>query len=168
MQDTVKKWSSDHGKNVVRIIVLEDNEFYNKILSKQLSVRATKIEHEIACEIEILCFTSTRDFFSNLENLASLDLAFVDFNLDDAISGLEVMKLILQQFPNCKVVIFSKTHNNSIENINITSGALEFLKKDRHTIDRLQEIFEHVIRSQMVRRDSSLFGPWFKNYIGLN
>ena len=69
----------------VRIFVVEDNEWYNKLLVYTLSLNP---------DYEVTSFLNARDFLAKLDEAP--DIVTLDYRLPD-LSGLEVLKRIRQE-----------------------------------------------------------------------
>ncbi|MBD3637526.1 MAG: response regulator [Crocinitomicaceae bacterium] len=137
--------SNETSTPIIKVVVLEDNEFYNKLLSKKLHACIEQIEMELACTVDLISFTSVDDLLTNLETIQQIDVAFIDYYLGDQLSGLDMMKTILNYHPQCSVVVFSRSQNKMIEQDNLNNGALEFIQKDRKALKKLVNIFEDLV-----------------------
>lgn len=127
-----------------RIIVLEDNEFYNRLLTKQLQNYTDIISAQKNYSFEINSYLHTVDCLTNLKE--DTDIAFVDFYLDN-ITGLEVIKKIKEKSPDCKIIIISQVQNVNTTRNTISEGAFEYIFKDRNALARSCFILEDIINS---------------------
>ncbi|HYG15899.1 MAG TPA: response regulator [Bacteroidia bacterium] len=128
-----------------RIIVLEDNEFYNRLLTKQLKNYTDVISAQKNYGFEIQSYTNPADCLNNLKE--DTDLAFVDFYLGNSVTGLELIKQIKEKSPNCKIVIISQVRSVKTAFHTLAEGALEYIFKDSNALARSCFILEDIINS---------------------
>jgi CheY-like chemotaxis protein len=125
------------------IVVLEDNEFYNSMLTKQLDYCAKKYEVVHDYVYDITSFTSPKDCLRNLKE--DINIAFLDYYLGDGITAMDVIKEIKKKSPDCKIIVFSRLENEQITNDIIANGALEFLVKDKNAFIQSGHILEDIV-----------------------
>lgn len=125
------------------IVVLEDNEFYNSMLTKQLDYCAKKYEKSNDYIYDITSFTSSKDCLRNLK--PDINVAFLDYYLGDGITAMDVMKELKKKNPDCKIIVFSRLDNEEITNELIANGALEFLVKDKNAFIQSGHILEDIV-----------------------
>ena len=125
------------------ILVVEDNEFYNSMLTKQLDNRARRMKEFEDYIFEIHSYTSVKDCLRNLK--ADTNIAFLDYYLGEGITALDVMKVLKKKCDQCKVVVFSRTENEMITKQIIEGGALEFLAKNKNAFLESGHILEDII-----------------------
>ena len=83
-------------QNHFKIVVLEDSEFYNNILSKKLQNYIKPISQDKEYSFDIQSYTNLNDCLYNLQS--DTDIAFVDFYLGDSKNALYVLKKIKQKW----------------------------------------------------------------------
>lgn len=121
-------------KKTFRIVVLEDSEFFNDLLTKQLEQYTGMLAMERNCLFEIHSYTSPADFIRNLKN--DTDIAFVDYYLGNGVTGLDILKKIRQKCWDCKVVILSQARNIKTAAISRSVGVTDFIFKDVNALPR--------------------------------
>lgn len=127
-----------------RIVVLEDNEFYNRLLTKQLQNYTDIIAAQKNYDFEIASYIHAVDCLANLNK--DTDIAFVDYYLGD-ITGLEIIKKIKEKSPDCKIIIISQVRNVKTTRSTIAEGALEYIFKDHNALARSCFILEDIINN---------------------
>lgn len=134
-------------QNHFKIVVLEDSEFYNNILSKKLQnyIKPISIDKEYSFEIQ--SYTNLNDCLYNLT--PDTDIAFVDFYLGDSKNALYVLRKIKQKCANCKVVVISQSKNSMTELQTINEGAIDFITKDNDALMRSCFIAEDIINERL-------------------
>ena len=134
-------------KKNFKILVLEDNEFYNSILTMQIQHFTQIFSSENDCKFEIESYTSVNDCMRNLKE--DTDIAFLDYYLGYGITATDVSQKIKRTCKNCCVVIISRS-KGFISNLKVfREGALEFIQKDAHTFSKICHIIEDVVSGEL-------------------
>lgn len=130
-----------------RIAILEDNMFYNRLLKKQLDDYFENLGVLTNCVFSIKSFTDTQDFVKNLSG--DIDVALLDFYLQEGETALKVMEKIREVSPNCKMIIISGIKN--VDSYNKTSwlGAVDFIAKDRTAPMRTCRLIESIFAEKL-------------------
>ena len=134
-------------QNHFKIVVLEDSEFYNNILSKKLQNYIKPISQDKEYSFDIQSYTNLNDCLYNLQS--DTDIAFVDFYLGDSKNALYVLKKIKQKCSDCKVVVISQSRNSITELQSISEGAVDFISKDNDALMRSCYIAEDIINERL-------------------
>src|ERR1700756_2327568 len=111
-----------------KIVVLEDSDFYNNLLTMQLQRYTNNIAADKHCSFEIQSYTNVNDCMRNLNS--DTDIAFVDYYLSDSKNALDILKQIKQKCDHCKVIVISQVKNIKTSLQTIKEGAVEFICKD--------------------------------------
>jgi len=114
----------------IRISILEDNIYYNKLLAEQLKQHIGELVKRKKVNVEIDCFSNYSDFLTNFKFETSI--AFVDFFLDDNKTGLDVLRKIKSTCFNCKVIVLSDTKNIWDMYLCLLEGASGIIIKDNN------------------------------------
>lgn len=134
-------------KKIFRIVILEDSDFFNSLLTRQLEQFTKMLELERNCRFEIQSFTSVADCMRNFKN--DTDIAFIDYYLGNGITGFDVLKKIKQRGGDCKVIIMSQAKNIKTKATCVTEGVLEFIFKDTRALPKSCFILEDVVEARM-------------------
>jgi two-component system, NtrC family, response regulator AtoC len=116
----------------VKIFVVEDNEWYNKLLVHTLSLNP---DHEIKS------FFNARDFLNCLHE--SPDIVTLDYRLPD-ISGLEVLKRIRQENTDVQVILISEQEDINMVVTLLKLGAYDYITKSNDIKDRLLNTIQNL------------------------
>ncbi len=133
-------------QNHFNVIVLEDNNFYNNILTRQLQNYVENIAMEKHFSFEIQSYTSASDCIRNLK--PETDIAFIDYYLNGS-NAIEVMRKIQKRCDDCKIIILSQIKNIKTSLQTLSEGASDFISKDRNTLARCCYIFEEIINQRL-------------------
>ncbi len=87
-------------KEIINILVVEDNEYYNNLISSALKKSIHFTHHDKRYKLMLYSYT---DFFECIMKIRSNELsekeliAFVDYNLGDEITGDQIISLLKKQ-----------------------------------------------------------------------
>lgn len=132
-----------------KILIVEDNEFFNKMLTKQIEHYTSILGMEKNCRFEIQSYTSAGDCLRNLRN--DTDIAFVDYYLGDGLTGADIAKEIKEKCWDCKVIIMSQVKNMKTSSISLTEGAIDFIFKDKNALPKSCFILEDIVDANLSR-----------------
>lgn len=133
-------------KRNIRIVIIEDNEFYNQLLTRQLKNYIEPIADDNRFYFEINSYTNPFDCLRNLKS--DTDIAFIDYYLGDSVTGIDIMKTIKQKSPDCNVIILSRVKSTRTSLLSLLAGASEFIFKDMQALTRSCYIAEEIIQSR--------------------
>lgn len=128
-------------KKKLKITVLDDSSFYNRIVSKQLESYTHALSLDRGFDYSISSYAHADDFLRNLK--PDTNIAFVDYYLGNGVTGDQVMKQIHQKCDNCKVVIISQARNKLSAVDTIIDGATAFIYKDINALAKSCFFVEH-------------------------
>lgn len=134
-------------QNHFKIVVLEDSNFYNNLLTMQLQGYTSAIAEDKHFDFDIQSYTNVDDCLRNLN--PETDIAFVDYYLSDNKNALYILKKIKQKCANCRVIIISQTNNIKTSLQTIKEGASDFVCKDRFALTNCCHILEDLINKRL-------------------
>jgi DNA-binding NtrC family response regulator len=116
----------------MKIFVIEDDEFYGKVLRHHISLNP---------DYEVELFANGTDAIKALRDKP--DLITLDYSLPD-MSGFEVLRRIKDQLPEVPVVIISGQEHVETAMTLLREGAHDYLTKNEHTKDLLWNIIRNL------------------------
>ena len=124
------------AENLVKIYVVEDNDWYNRLLVHTLSLNP---------DYAVKSFFNGKDFMDSLKDIP--DIVTLDYRLPD-ISGAELLKQIKQEYPDIQVILISEQEdiNTVVELLKL--GAKDYITKSNDIRDRLLNTVQN-IRKEM-------------------
>ncbi len=134
-------------KKQFKIVVLEDNEFYNNILTRQLKNYTNEISFDKGYDFSIDSYTNAHDCLRNLKR--DTDIAIIDYYLGESMNALEILKVIQDKCDHCKVIIISQFKNIKTYNQTLNQGAYHFIAKDQTALAKSCYIIEDIINDQL-------------------
>lgn len=138
----------------LKIFVVEDNEWYNKLLVHTLS---------LIPDYEIRSFFNARDFLNSLHEMP--DIVTLDYRLPD-LSGLEVLKRIRHENTDIQVILISEQEDIDMVVTLLKLGAYDYITKSNDIKDRLLNTIQNLKNDISLRREiSSLRREVQKKYI---
>lgn len=129
-----------------KIALLEDNHFYNAMLTAKLKGYTGEIADHTGIDFQILSYTNPHDFIANIPD--DTNVAIVDYYLGDSLNGIDVLNQTAWKCRNCKVVIISKTNNFKTSLVTLLEGASGFILKDRNALSNTCIAVEDIMRTQ--------------------
>jgi two-component system response regulator AtoC len=128
-----------------KVIVVEDNEWYNKLLVHSLSLNQ---------DFEIESYFSGKEFLEHLNK--EIDVVTLDYRLPD-MNGNELLKKIKEYDDDIEVIIISEQENIETAVELLKSGAYDYIVKEKDIRDRLLNTVNHIRnKSTLKARVSSL------------
>lgn len=126
-----------------KIVVLEDNEFYNTILTRQLKNYTNEMETAKGCTFDFESYTNPGDCIRNLK--PDTDIAIIDYYLGESKNAMDILKVIREKCKDCKVVIISQFKNIKTYYETLNNGAYHFIYKDRQALAKSCYVIEDII-----------------------
>ncbi|HEY6160861.1 MAG TPA: response regulator [Bacteroidia bacterium] len=139
-------------KKIFRIVVVEDSEFFNNLLTRQLRHYTEALALEKNCRFEVQSFTNASDCLRNINS--ETDIAFVDFYLGSGLTADDVLEKFKKRCKDCKVVIMSQVRNLKTSIMTMAKGALDFIFKDIHALPRACFLVEEIVDKKLRYRNN--------------
>lgn len=122
-------------ENGLKVFILEDDEWYNKLLLHCASLNPDFI---------VKSFFNAKDLLSKLDERP--DVVTVDYKLPD-LTGEEVLKRIKMQLPETEVIIISEQEDISTAVNLLKIGAYDYLVKEKNIKEKLLAALNNVRKS---------------------
>jgi len=116
----------------LKIFVVEDNEWYNKLLVYTLSLNP---------DYEVKSFFNARDFLNCLSE--SPDVVTLDYRLPD-LTGLDVLKRIKQENSDIQVILISEQEDTDMVVTLLKLGAYDYITKSNDIKERLLNTIQNL------------------------
>jgi len=137
----------DTNSKRVKIMVIEDNEFFNQLLTTRLKNYIYPIADDQQFELQLLSYTDPKDALKNVDS--DLDIVFLDYFLGDSVTGMEIMKKIKEVTDSCNIIIISQIKSLQTSLVTLLEGASEFILKDKNAITRSCYVAEEMIYKRL-------------------
>lgn len=122
--------------NSVKIFVVEDNDWYNRLLVHTLSLNP---------DYEVKSYFNGQDFLAALHERP--DIVTLDYRLPD-MTGNELLKQIKQLYPDIQIILISEQNDiNTVVEL-LKMGAKDYILKSQDIRDRLLNTVQN-IRNEM-------------------
>jgi len=129
-------------------MVIDDSEFYNKLMTSQIRNYLRLLESENNCAFELHSFLSYSEFLKNEK--AFFDIAVIDFYLNHGIVGTKVLEKIKGVNDNCKSIVVSQERSEETVVKAKREGFDEFVhKEDRFSLPRVCFFIEQAMNEKM-------------------
>lgn len=130
-----------------KIVILEDDDFYNRFLTGYLTKNLQDLGLIKGFTITISSFTSFKDCILNLTK--DVDILFSDYYLNDGFNALLIIDKLKQEGINCKVIILSRLKSLQTSISPILEGAADFIQKNNQALQRCLNVSEVIIEEKM-------------------
>ncbi len=127
----------------IKIYVLEDSEWYNKLLVHTLSMNP---------DYEIKSFFSGKELLNSLHE--SPDIITLDYRLPD-MTGLEVLKMIRQENSEAQVILISEQSDIDMVVTLLKMGAVDYITKSDDLRERLLNTVKNIRDGIGLKREIS-------------
>lgn len=122
--------------NSVKIFVVEDNDWYNRLLVHTLSLNP---------DFEVKSYFNGHDFLASLHERP--DIVTLDYRLPD-VTGDELLKQIKALYPDTQIILISEQNDiNTVVEL-LKMGAKDYILKSQDIRDRLLNTVQN-IRNEM-------------------
>ena len=98
--------------NTVNVLVVEDNEYYNSLLSRTLKKSGENMRIKHDCQVKIHSFTKAAECISMIKSgeLGNNDIiAFVDYYVGNDFTGGQIVSLLKNQSAGSQVLLMSQS-----------------------------------------------------------
>jgi CheY-like chemotaxis protein len=121
-------------KQTVNVLVVEDNEYLNNLIFNALQQSIHFVQSKLNYKLVLHSFVDSVDCLRKIESREFIDndvVAFVDSNMDNGISGTQIIKLLKRENSNILAVLLSQTR--IIEERSMQNSYDFFIIKDTFT-----------------------------------
>lgn len=127
-----------------KIFVLEDNEWYNKLLVHNLSLNP---------DFEVRGFLNTKDFFAKAAHDFP-DVVTLDYRLPD-MEGFNVLQKIKDNYPETEVIVISAQENIQTAIELLKHGAYDYIVKTNDIKERLHTTINNIRKNVALKEKLS-------------
>lgn len=124
----------------MKIVVVDDDEMYQKTLAHQLKAKYND-------KLEVQAFDSGEKMLLFLNPNSKPDLVVLDYFLElnpYSINGYEILKALKKMTPETKVVMVTGGSNSGHEDDFMSSGADGFIIKDGKAMDKICQFINNL------------------------
>ena len=118
-------------KKPINVLVIDDNEYYNKLLSDAIQQSASSALHDKKYKLVLHSFTDAGEYIKQIKSgeLRCEDsIMFVDYYLGRGINGAHIIKLMKES--SCDTVIVLLSQSNAVKDKNNLINYDYFVVKD--------------------------------------
>lgn len=135
----------------IKILVVEDDTFYNVLLLKQLKNICDDFDYPDV-EFDIRSFRSGQAAINNLEedlNIMILDYFLEDETQETPVNGDQVLDAVNKKCRNCKVIMVSGQKHILLAVEMMKKGIFDYVDKNRHASSRIGTIVKDILTKEM-------------------
>lgn len=137
-----------------KIVILEDNDFYNKLMSKYIKNHVAQYALLRGFTFDLISFTSYSDCVRNFSN--DITIIVTDYYLSEGYCALHILNLVKKRGSNCKVVVLSQIQNITTSIYTLLEGAYEFIPKNKAVFEKSGNVIEDIINSNLDKNGGRL------------
>lgn len=130
-------------ESMIKIYVVEDNDWYNRLLVHTLSLNP---------DYQVKSFFNGNDFLNSLNNAP--DIVTLDYRLPD-LNGGELLKRLKQDFPAIEVILISEQEDINVVVELLKLGARDYIIKTNDIRDRLLNTVQNIRKEMGLRNEIS-------------
>ena len=130
-----------------KIVVLEDDDFFNRILSSYLERHLRELGKTKGFQISVSSYTSFTDCSLNLDPTTAL--FFTDYYLSNGYKAPDIIQRMKERGLRCKVIVMSRIQNAQTALTPIIEGASEFVNKNNLAINRCLLLAETILLERL-------------------
>ena len=137
-------------KKTINVLIVEDNKYYNNLLSKALQQSIGAIRNKERYKMVLYSFTDSHKCLQKIKSgsLEQTDtIAFIDYYLGDGINGAHIIKLLKEQNKDIMVILLSQS--KAVEERKDFAQYDYFIVKDNSSIALCQLYFEQYIDNHL-------------------
>ncbi len=143
-------------EGIYKTFIVEDDEFYNKLLLDSLSENK-----QLKCE----------SYFNGKSVLKKInqnpDFIILDYRLPDLLAN-EIIEKYKSYNPTIKIVIVSSQTDIKVATSLIKMGADDYIIKDEHSLEHANKIIKTYIKEKKLVEENSSLKNQFQNFIQLD
>ena len=118
-------------KQKINVLVVEDNEYYNDLIFNALQQSTHFVQGKMKYQLVMHSFVDSSDCMRKIESREFIDndvVAFVDYNMDNGISGAQIIRLLKKENSNTLAILLSQSR--SVEERSIQNNYDFYVIKD--------------------------------------
>jgi CheY-like chemotaxis protein len=115
----------------VNVLVVEDNEYYNNLIFNALQQSTHFVKRKMKYKLVLHSFVDSFDCMKKIESREFIDndvVAFVDYNMDNGVSGAQIIRLLKKE--NCNTLAVLLSQSRSVEERSIQNNYDFYVIKD--------------------------------------
>jgi CheY-like chemotaxis protein len=99
-------------KHTINVLVVEDNEYYNNLISNVLLQSTHFFRQKVKYQLVLHSFINSNDCMQKIESSEFKDedvIAFVDYNMGNGITGAQIIRQLKKRNSNTLTVLLSQS-----------------------------------------------------------
>lgn len=132
-----------------KIVIVEDDDFYNKLLTKSIKHYLDQIALIKGFTFELHSYLTFKDCVRNLD--PDTDIMITDYYLNDGYNALDLLDSVKRKAYLCKVVVLSQIQSINTAICTLLEGASEFIYKDKRAPEKSSYVIEDIISHRLQR-----------------
>ena len=138
-------------KKNLKIVIVEDNLYYNKALTKYLNTLFNSSVYP-QFEFEIKSYLTAHECIEELEDdtdIMVLDYFLINDEESDILTGMDIVKEAKKHCANCEIIIVSSQQNAHVTSELMKQGVYDYIDKTVSTKNRIGSVVQQIISSKL-------------------
>lgn len=135
--------------NKIKIVVVEDDLYYNRILSKYIESLCQSGRYP-GLKFQIKSYLTAEDCLRDLDrdmNIMILDYYLTREDVPNALTGEDVLQEVKKHAPDCKVIMCSSQRNLIRISRLLDKGIYDYVDKNVNTGNRIGKLIHRIIQN---------------------
>lgn len=128
----------------IKIVIIEDDDFYNRLLTKYLSFSLNKLSQKSGFTLIVISCLSFTEFIDNFDN--ETIFVFSDYYIGGKNTAFDVIKFIESKSKHCKIAIVTQIKSHEEQINKLLKKSYNVINKDVNTLYRCKQTAEQVIQ----------------------
>ncbi len=138
------------SKQEVKIVIVEDDLYQNKALTKYISTICNEQMYK-NYKFDIKSYTTAHQCIEELEE--DLDIIVLDYYLinekdPDVLTGGDVVNIVKGYCPNCEIIMISSQEDEQVVADLIKKGITYYVNKNVNSINRVGAVVQRILNNR--------------------
>ncbi len=145
-------------KKKLKIVIVEDNLYYNKALTHYLNTLCNSAVYP-EFDFEIKSYLNAHDCIEELEddtNIMVLDYYLENKEEEDILTGADIVKAAKKHCDNCEIIMMSSQQNAHTTSELMRQGVYDYIDKTVNSKDRLGAVLQKLLTTEFKEEQEEL------------
>lgn len=139
---------ADLQENNVYVYIVDDDEFYLKVFENKFKTSTACITQTFTSGEALLELFRRKPLSKKYVHIVVLDYYLKSMENQDAQNGVEILKVIKENYPEVEVILYSGIEDDSVVRKGLLLGAVTFVKKNENSFMRIHNSIKGIISKQ--------------------
>lgn len=134
----------------IKIVIVEDDLYYNKALTKYIETICNEKFYTKA-SFEIKSYTNAHECIEELEDdtdIIILDYYLINLLEDDVLTGGDVVDVVKKHCTDCEIIMISSQKDDEITSELRSKGISEYIDKNLNSKNRIGSVIQKILNDR--------------------